>query len=81
MAKRVRQENSDSETHNNLDSQVSDLTTTVSALIARVQDLEDTNSIRYLHHAYGYYIDKCLYPSVVDLVSHFLPSQENGGRF
>jgi len=29
--------------------------------------LEDTQAIRKLHHAYGYYIDKCLYEETVDL--------------
>ncbi len=29
--------------------------------------LEDANAIRKLHHAYGYYIDKCLYEDVVNL--------------
>jgi carotenoid cleavage dioxygenase len=29
--------------------------------------LEDANAIRKLQHAYGYYIDKCLYEQTVDL--------------
>ncbi len=33
----------------------------------RLGILEDTQDIRNLHHAYGYYIDKCLYEDVVDL--------------
>jgi hypothetical protein len=33
----------------------------------RVGILEDTQAIRNLHYAYGYYIDKCLYEDVVDL--------------
>jgi hypothetical protein len=33
----------------------------------RLGILEDTQAIRNLHHAYGYYIDKCLYEDVVDL--------------
>ena len=33
----------------------------------RVGILEDTQAIINLHHAYGYYIDKCLYEDVVDL--------------
>jgi len=39
------------------------------ALASRVQSLEDTNAIRYLHHTYGYLSDKCHYPAVVDLFS------------
>ncbi|KAE9370779.1 hypothetical protein N431DRAFT_412472 [Stipitochalara longipes BDJ] len=70
MAKRVRHETSvEPVAPDDLDEQASNLLATVASLLARVQDLEDTNSIRYLHHAYGYYIDKCLYPSVVDLFS------------
>ncbi len=39
--------------------------------------LQDVNDIRRLQHAYGYYLDKCLYDEVVDLFSedvevHFL---------
>lgn len=33
----------------------------------RMGILEDTQAIRNLHYAYGYYIDKCLYEDVVDL--------------
>jgi hypothetical protein len=33
----------------------------------RLGIIEDTQAIRNLHHAYGYYIDKCLYEDVVDL--------------
>jgi hypothetical protein len=46
-------------------------------LLARVQELGDTNSIRYLHYAYGYYIDKYIYSSVVDLVSHLFLTEDN----
>jgi hypothetical protein len=41
--------------------------TRLSALEQRVQRLEDEQAIRKLHHAYGYYIDKCLYNEVVEL--------------
>jgi len=39
----------------------------VEELSNRIGILEDTQAIRNLHHAYGYYIDKCLYEDVVDL--------------
>ena len=39
----------------------------VGRLAARVDRLEDVNAIRRLHHAYGYYIDVCMYDEVVDL--------------
>lgn len=33
----------------------------------RLAIVEDTIAIRHLQHAYGYYLDKCLYQEVVDL--------------
>jgi hypothetical protein len=54
---------------NQVDDQAPNLSATVKSLLARVQDLEDASSIRHLHHSYGNYLDKCLYSSVVDLVS------------
>ena len=36
-------------------------------MAARLGTLEDTEAIRRLQHAYGYYLDKCLYAEVVDL--------------
>jgi hypothetical protein len=39
----------------------------VEELSQKVGLLEDANAIRKLHHAYGYYIDKCLYEDVVNL--------------
>jgi len=39
----------------------------IEALSARVGRLEDEAAIRRLHHAYGYYIDVCMYDEVVDL--------------
>jgi SnoaL-like domain len=78
MAKRSRQDDTgESKTPNDPNDQVLNLSTTVISLLARVQALEDTTSIRHLHHAYGYYIDKCLYPSVVDLVNHILITEDN----
>jgi hypothetical protein len=78
MAKRVHHEDAvEDEALNTLRDQVSSLSMTVASLLARVQDLEDTNSIRYLHHIYGYYIDKCNYPFVVDLVSQPFVAENN----
>ncbi|MBN1571327.1 MAG: nuclear transport factor 2 family protein [Acidobacteria bacterium] len=39
----------------------------IEAMSNQLGILEDTQAIRNLHHAYGYYIDKCLYEDVVDL--------------
>ncbi len=39
----------------------------IEQLSNRLGMLEDVNAIRKLHHAYGYYIDKCLYEDVVNL--------------
>jgi hypothetical protein len=78
MAKTFHQDDTlEYEAPNDLNDQVSSLSTAVVLLLARVQELGDTNSIRYLHHAYGYYIDKCLYPSVVDLASHLFLTEDN----
>ena len=38
-------------------------------LSAEVAALQDVHAIRRLQHAYGYYLDKCLYDEVVDLFS------------
>lgn len=53
-----------------LEEKVDKLAGTVTDLMRRTQELEDTNAIRNLHHAYGYYIDKCIYSAVVDLFSN-----------
>jgi hypothetical protein len=45
----------------------SDLAEKVEQMSNRLGILEDTQAIRNLHYAYGYYIDKCLYEDVVDL--------------
>ena len=49
----------------------------IAALEARVAALEDEKAIRRLHHAYGYFMDKWLFPEIVDLFTddvelHFL---------
>jgi hypothetical protein len=53
-----------------LEEKIDKLASTVTDLTSRIRDLEDTNAIRNLHHAYGYYIDKCIYTAVVDLFSN-----------
>jgi hypothetical protein len=79
MAQRSYQEDADeSKRPINFEDAVSSLSTVVTSLLARVKDLEDTNTIRHLHYSYGYYIDKCLYPSVVELVSHLLQGIDFG---
>ncbi|KAF4635917.1 hypothetical protein G7Y89_g2168 [Cudoniella acicularis] len=48
---------------------IAQLERAITNLADRLQNLEDITAIRHLHHSYGYYSDKCLYPSVVDLFS------------
>jgi hypothetical protein len=43
--------------------------------------LEDTHAIRKLHHAYGYYLDKCMYQEVVKLFAEDGEVYFNGGIF
>lgn len=43
--------------------------------------LEDTNAIRKLHYAYGYYLDKCIYEEVVNLFADDGEVRFNGGIF
>jgi len=43
--------------------------------------LEDVHAIRRLHHAYGYYIDKCLYDETVDLFADGGEVRFMGGIF
>jgi hypothetical protein len=54
---------------------------TVAELTNRIGVLEDTQAIRNLHHAYGYYLDKCLYEEVADLFSDEGEVRFFGGRF
>ncbi len=43
--------------------------------------VEDTDAIRKLQHAYGYYLDKCIYEEVVDLFADDGEVHFNGGIF
>ena len=43
--------------------------------------LEDVHAIRRLQHAYGYYLDKCLYDEVVDLFADDGEVRFMGGAF
>lgn len=53
-----------------LETQLQKHTELILKLESRLQDLEDKDRIRAVQHSYGYYIDKCLYPAVVDLFSN-----------
>jgi SnoaL-like domain len=46
-----------------------------------VGSLQDVHAIRRLQHAYGYYLDKCLYDEVVDLFSESCEVHFMGGIF
>ncbi len=43
--------------------------------------VEDVNAIRKLQHAYGYYLDKCIYEEVVDLFADDSEVHFNGGIY
>jgi hypothetical protein len=43
--------------------------------------VEDVNAIRKLHHAYGYYLDKCIYEEVVKLFADDSEVHFNGGIY
>lgn len=53
----------------------------VEAMSNQIGMLEDVNAIRKLQHAYGYYLDKCLYKEVVDLFAEDGEAHFNGGIF
>jgi len=50
-------------------------------LTDRVGVLEDVHAIRRLQHAYGYFIDKCLYDETVDLYAEESEVRFMGGIF
>jgi hypothetical protein len=53
----------------------------VAELSHRLGILEDKDAIRRLHHAYGYFIDKCLYTEVVELFAERSEVRFLGGIF
>ena len=50
-------------------------------LSSEVGALQDVHAIRRLQHAYGYYLDKCLYDEVVDLFCESCEVRFMGGIF
>ena len=57
------------------------LASQVADLAKEVGLLRDVHAIRRLQHAYGYYLDKCLYDEVVDLFSESGEVRFMGGVF
>src|ERR1700720_1033035 len=53
----------------------------VEQLSNEVGSLRDVHAVRRLQHAYGYYLDKCLYDEVVDLFSDSSEVRFMGGVF
>jgi hypothetical protein len=53
----------------------------VRELSADVGALQDVHAVRKLQHAYGYYLDKCLYDEVVDLFAASGEVRFMGGAF
>jgi len=53
----------------------------LAAVEQRIALLEDHNAVRKLQHAYGYYIDKCLYNQVVELFTEDCKIYFHGGVF
>lgn len=51
------------------------------ALEHEVNRLRDVDAIRKLHHAYGYYIDKCMYEETVELFAENSEVRFHGGVF
>ncbi|HSD74664.1 MAG TPA: nuclear transport factor 2 family protein [Steroidobacteraceae bacterium] len=61
--------------------QIQALQKSVEELTREVGILKDIHAIRRLQHAYGYYIDKCLYNETVDLFADDGEVCFMGGRF
>ncbi|MDB6044649.1 MAG: hypothetical protein JWM63_3200, partial [Gammaproteobacteria bacterium] len=53
----------------------------VEQLSNEVGTLNDVHTVRRLQHAYGYYLDKCLYDEVVELFSDSGEVRFMGGAF
>ena len=53
----------------------------IAELEQRLGKVEDLLAIRNLQHAYGYYLDKCLYDEVVDLFAEAGEVRFMGGVF
>ncbi|MCP5144118.1 MAG: nuclear transport factor 2 family protein [Gammaproteobacteria bacterium] len=73
----------------NDDARIAALEQQVAALTRQVGLLEDTFAVRHLQFKYGYYMDKCLYDPIIDLMAddceiHFLGGvfrgKEGAGR-
>jgi hypothetical protein len=60
---------------------LSALTHQVEMLANEVGRLNDVHAVRKLQHAYGYYLDKCLYDEVVDLFADDGEVRFMGGAF
>lgn len=60
---------------------IQELEQKVEELANQVGVLEDVHAIRRLQHAYGYYIDKCLYDETVDLFAENGEVHFMGGIF
>ncbi len=61
--------------------ELSALRAQIQQLSAEIGALQDVNAIRKVQHAYGYYLDKCLYDEVVDLYSDSGEVHFMGGVF
>lgn len=63
------------------EARIQELEQKVEQLANHVGILEDVHAIRRLQHAYGYYIDKCLYDETVDLFAENGEVHFMGGIF
>jgi hypothetical protein len=61
--------------------ELADLRKQIEWLAGELGALQDVHAIRRIQHAYGYYLDKCLYDEVVDLFSDRGEVRFMGGIF
>ncbi|EPE30742.1 NTF2-like protein [Glarea lozoyensis ATCC 20868] len=63
--------------------EIEELKTLVQSLRKEVTKISDESAIRKLHHAYGYYLDKCLYSETVSLFADDASTSVEflGGRY